>query len=48
MSTLAFLKLNGVESIVDWNALYDAMIAIAEKRMTKSELAQLLRALFAN
>lgn len=48
MSALAFLKLNGLGRIVDWRAIYDAMIAIAEKRMTKNELAQLLRELFAN
>jgi death-on-curing protein len=48
MSALAFLKLNGLGRIVDGRAIYDAMIAIAEKRMTKNELAQLLRELFAN
>jgi death on curing protein len=47
MSALAFLKLNGESRVVDWKALYDAMIAIAEKRMTKGDLAQLLRDLFA-
>lgn len=47
MSALAFLKLNGQSRIVDWKALYDAMIAIAEKKMTKAGLAQLLRDLFA-
>lgn len=46
MSALAFLKLNGIDRIVDWRAIYDAMIAIAEKRMTKNELARLLRELF--
>jgi len=46
MSDLAFLKLNGVDRIVDWQKIYDAMIAIAEKRMTKSGLAQLFRELF--
>jgi death on curing protein len=48
MSALAFLKLNGIDRIVDWCAIYDAMIAIAEKRMTKNELARLLRELFGN
>ena len=46
MSALAFLKLNGVDNVVDWHTIYDAMIAIAEKRMTKSELAGRLRELF--
>jgi death-on-curing protein len=46
MSALAFLKLNGIDRIVDWRAIYDAMIAIAEKRMTKNELARLMRELF--
>ena len=47
ISALAFLKLNGESKIVDWKCLYDAMIAIAEKRMTKAELAQQFRTLFA-
>ena len=38
-----FLELNGVSTDFDSFPLYDAMIAIAEKRLDKSRLAQLLR-----
>lgn len=47
MSALVFLKLNGLDKVVEWHALYNGMIAIAEKRLDKSGLAQLLRDLFA-
>ena len=44
-AALVFLDLNGVS--VDFNSepLYEAMLAIAEKRMDKSELSDLLRKL---
>jgi death-on-curing protein len=45
-TSLVFLAANGFPKKPDWRAIYDAMIAIAEKRMTKSELARLLRELF--
>ncbi len=38
-----FLELNGIDTDFESVALYDAMIAIAERRMEKPELAQLLR-----
>lgn len=43
-SALTFLRLNG-ERIdrYDWRQLYDAMIAIAEKRMDKAGLAAVFR-----
>ncbi len=46
MSALAFLKMNGIEKVVPWQTICDAMIAIAEKRMNKAEFAQLFRRLF--
>jgi death-on-curing protein len=42
-AALNFLALNGVETVFDSRALYDAMIAIAEKRIGKADLARLLR-----
>ena len=42
-AALNFLNLNGVPTIFDSVALYEAMIAIAEKRITKQELALQLR-----
>ena len=39
------IELNGVDTNFDSELLYLAMIAIAEKRMDKAELAQLLRKL---
>lgn len=46
-SALAFLHLNGVTRLLDWTQLHDAMIAIAERRMTKAEPGALLRQLAA-
>ena len=40
---LVFLERNGVIIACPWEALYDAMIAIAERRLDKSGLAKLLR-----
>ena len=42
---LVFLEINGVSTDFDSMPLYEAMIAIAEKRMDKAELAALLRKL---
>ena len=46
-TALLFLAENGFSRNPDAMDLYDAMIAIAEKRMTKGELAETLRKLFA-
>jgi death-on-curing protein len=46
-AAITFLEGNGVPTKTSTEPLYDAMIAIAEKRMTKIELAQLFRDLFA-
>ena len=40
-----FLELNAVSTDFDAMPLYEAMIAVAEKRMDKPQLAQLLREL---
>src|SRR5215218_3869133 len=45
VSALVFLDLNGVTILDPEERLYDAMIAIAERRMDKDGLAELLRAL---
>jgi len=45
-AAITFLEGNGIETMTSTAPIYDAMIAIAEKRMTKGELAQLLRTLF--
>ena len=42
-TAIAFLRLNGVKKDYDPTALYEAMIAIAEKRMTRMQLAELFR-----
>jgi death on curing protein len=42
-AALTFLDGNGIPLKADADALYDAMIAIAEKRMTRAQLAELLR-----
>ena len=42
---LAFLRSNGVLIDFDSTPLYEPMIAIAEKRMSKAELASLIRQL---
>jgi prophage maintenance system killer protein len=41
-AAFAFLMLNGVDPPVDDGSIYDALIAIAEKRLDKSGLADLL------
>jgi len=42
-AALIFLEGNGVSTICDADPIYGALIAIAEKRMTKSALAELFR-----
>lgn len=44
-AALLFLDVNGVSTDFDSMPLYEAMIAIAEKKMGKPELADLLRQL---
>ena len=46
-AALMFLAINGHPVPTDDARLYDAMIAIAERRMTKAELGELFRALSA-
>jgi death-on-curing protein len=43
VAALTFLKGNDVKLRVDEGLIYNAMIAIAEKRMTKSDLAAIFR-----
>ncbi len=43
---LAFLELNGVLTDGDAFPLYEALVAVGERRMTKAELAVRFRALF--
>src|SRR3569623_958867 len=45
-TAFAFLELNGITVKRDDGSIYDALIAIAERRMTKPELAALFRKLF--
>jgi death on curing protein len=48
-SALTFLAINGYSRVAteaEQKEIYDALIAIAEKRMTKPELAALFRRLF--
>lgn len=45
VAALVFLDLNGVTVLDPQERLYDAMIAIAERRMDKDGLAELLRVL---
>lgn len=45
-AALLFLAANGEGYITDDGRIYTAMIAIAEKRMTKPQLADLLRTVF--
>lgn len=45
VAALVFLDLNGVTTLDPQEKLYDAMIAIAERRMDKDGLAELLREL---
>ena len=42
---IAFLHSNQIELVADEEALYNAMIAIAEKRMDKIGLAEVFRRL---
>ena len=42
-AALVFLELNGVHALYDSLRLYDAMIAIAERRLDKTGLAALFR-----
>lgn len=48
VAALVFLDLNGVPVLDPEEKLYDAMIAIAERRMDKEGLAELLRELAAS
>jgi len=43
-AALIFLEYNGVPSRVDDGTLYDAMIGIAERRLSKPQLATVLKA----
>ena len=45
VAALVFLDLNGITVLDPQEKLYDAMIAIAERRMDKDGLAELLRGL---
>ncbi|HLB33963.1 MAG TPA: type II toxin-antitoxin system death-on-curing family toxin [Chthoniobacterales bacterium] len=47
-AALLFLELNGISMDFDSLPLYEAMIAIANKRMGKMDLAMLLRQLCLN
>jgi death-on-curing protein len=46
-AALTFLEANGIATDADKMPLYDAMIAIAERRLDKAGLAALFRELFA-
>ena len=46
-AALTFLEVNGVRTSSNTDRLYDAMIAIAERRLSKTELAAVFRELFA-
>ncbi|HEY0323642.1 MAG TPA: type II toxin-antitoxin system death-on-curing family toxin [Pyrinomonadaceae bacterium] len=48
VAALVFLELNGITILDPQEKLYDAMIAIAERRMDKDGLAELLRELAAS
>lgn len=45
-AALGFLEQNGIETHTNTPRLHDAMIGIAERRLTKVDLAQLFRELF--
>ena len=45
-AAITFLEGNGIATVTSTGALCEGMIAIAEKRMTKGEFAQLLRTSF--
>lgn len=44
-AALTFLTANGVQATWNDQALYEAMIAVAEKQMTKAQLADVFRTL---
>ncbi len=46
-AALAFLEMNGIAAGTNTAAIYDAMIGIAERRLTEADLAQVFRELFA-
>ena len=46
-TALVFLELNGQTKRVDEHPIYEAMIAIAERRLNKADMAALFRKLFA-
>ena len=46
LAALAFLQINGVTTQLDSMPLYEALVAVAERRMTKAELAERFRELF--
>lgn len=45
-AALMFLEYHGIDTTADWRTLHEAMIAIANREMTKTELAELFRDLF--
>ncbi len=46
VAALAFLQINGVSTDRDAFPLHEALVAVAERRMTKAELAERFRQLF--
>ena len=46
LAALAFLQFNGVTTQRDAMPLYEALVAVAERAMTKAELAERFRELF--
>ncbi len=46
LAALAFLQFNGITTQRDSMPLYEALVAVAERRMTKAELAERFRELF--
>ena len=48
VAALAFLHINGLAIRTSTEVLHDAMIAIAEKRLTKADLAEICRRLAAS
>lgn len=46
VAALAFLEQNGIPTSTSTDRLYDAMIGIAERRLTKADLAAVFRELF--
>ena len=46
LAALAFLQFNGITTQRDSMPLHDALVAVAERRMTKAELAERFRELF--